>query len=57
VGLSTGAAAAPAVESNAAAFAESREDKIARLSEQYRKGTYETNADAISAKLVESLLE
>lgn len=57
MGLSTGAAVAPALERNDAEIAEARELKVAALREQYRNGTYQVNAAAISAKLVDSLLK
>lgn len=57
MGLGTGTAAAPALEREDDDVQRSREVKIAALREQYRNGTYEVSAAAISAKLLDSLLK
>lgn len=57
MGLGIGTAAAPALQREDDDVQRSREIKVAALREQYRNGTYQTSAAAISAKLVDSLLK
>ena len=49
----TGAAAAPALEQTGEKILNQREQKLASLREQYRNGTYQVNAPAVSAEIIE----